>query len=115
MNELKAKLSQFYGTQEYHHNGMTLLYTDGVKALIEEAQCFWLISDISIVVKMKFKGIPFQVWNITVNPSHRGMVTMREFSGAPVLYKHNYHFTDFPVGSFDLWVIDGVIILPSEY
>jgi hypothetical protein len=114
MGELKSQLVGFTGTSQYWKGSLTLDYTDGIKSLHEIAKCYWLIQDISIVSKMKFKNAPFQVWAIDVK-NGKGELTMKEDTGRPVLYRQKYSYTDFPEGRFEIWVIDGVMILPSEY
>jgi hypothetical protein len=115
MSKLKHELSGYIGTEQYWKGAFTLEYTDGVKGLIELANCYWLITDLSIVSKMKFKNIPFQVWTLTVKDDHTAVLKMQEDTGAPVKYRQEYGYTDFPVGVFKLWVTGGVLILPSEY
>ena len=114
MLALKRELAGHSGTSQYWKGALTLDYTDGVKNLHETAKCYWLIQDISIVSKMKFRNVPFQVWELRVKDMV-GELTMKGDSGKPVKYRQRYSYTDFPEGTFELWVIDGVMILPSEY
>jgi len=115
MVDLKSNLAHFNGTEQYYKGSFTLNYTDGVKAFHELAKAYWLITDLSMASKMKFNRIPFQVWKLTVNKDHKAVLTMQEDSGAPILYKQYYDYTDMPVGTFELWVESGVLILPSEH
>lgn len=114
-DELKDALSGFYGTSQYHRNGLCLLHTDGVAQLIEIAECHWWISDMSVVARMdaKIRRVSFQVWKLVVKD---GKATSFIGDGNDnVLYKQSYSMTDFPEGEFSVWVEDGVIILPSEH
>jgi len=115
MSELKSELSQFNGTEQYWKGDFTLNYTDGIKALWEKAGCYWLVTDISILVKSRFRDIPFQSSTLRVHQSKDAVLTMQEDTGKPYLYKKKYEWVDFPVGEFNIWVIDQVMILPSEY
>jgi hypothetical protein len=33
----------------------------------------------------------------------------------PVIYEKEYEYTDFPVGTGKMYLIDGVLMVPSEY
>jgi len=117
MIELKCNLAQCTGTEHYYYypNVMTKAhFTDGIFCLREEAKCDWLVSDILIASRMKFKNIPFQIWIIKVKDGE-GLLTMNEDTDEPILYTQYYSFTDFPEGEFKLYLIDGVLLLPSEY
>jgi hypothetical protein len=111
---IKDNLRQCTGTEEYHRAGLGLIFTDGVKWLADDAECHWLISDLSIVAQMKFSKIPFQLWKFRSKDSV-GLLTMQEDTGSPVLYEQKYEYTDFPEGEIKLYVCDGIILLPSEY
>jgi hypothetical protein len=112
-DELRESLRGFVGTEQYHQQGFLYPYTDGVAALLEVAECFWWLSDMSVVSKMKFRRENFQVWRIKVSKS-KAVATIENGNGK-ILYKQNYTFTDFPEGEFEVWVEGGVIILPSEH
>ena len=116
MSKLKLELSGHIGTEAYHRLSIApTLATDGVKDLAETAQAYWLISDLSIVASMKFKNVPFQLWEIKVAEDHTAALTMREDTGLPAKYTQKYEYTDFPVGAFSMYLIDNVLMLPSEY
>ena len=114
LSQILSNLSQFTGTMQYHKGMMTVTYTDGIKDLIKLAECYWLIEDISIVSKMKFSNIPFQIWVLQVQ-NGEGILTMKEDTNEPVLYRQEYSFTNFPAGTLKLYLIDEVMLLPSEY
>ena len=114
LSQILSSLSQFTGTAQYHKGMMTVNYTDGIKHLIKLAECNWLVEDISIVSKMRFQHIPFQIWTLQVQDGE-GILTMKEDTNEPVLYRQEYSYTDFPEGTLKLYLIDGVMLLPSEY
>jgi len=39
----------------------------------------------------------------------------REDCGIPVIFEQKYEYTDFPVGTWKMYLIDGVLMVPSEY
>lgn len=114
--KLRRELDQFTGTSQYYRLTMTpLKSTDGVKFLADNAECYWLISDIAIAylhLQKKGKDTPF--WTFTVNKDGTG-VLVGEYDSGVVNYKKKYEFTDFPLQSIKLWIFDNVMLLPSEY
>jgi hypothetical protein len=111
---LKEELNGFTGTEAYHK--LTLgptLATDGVKHLAERGNCFWLI-DVIASYQDKFKDVPFQVWEI-VRTGNSAVITMKEDSDKPDLVTQEIEFTDLPLDELTLYVIHGVLLLPSEY
>jgi hypothetical protein len=114
----KADLMQFTGTEQwYAYNlfGRKAHMTDGVKYLAERAGCYWLL-DIILTSQMrsKVKGQPFQAWNLKQLPDERWKVTCEDGNGG-VLCTQIIPFSDFPMDSVDIWFIDDVLLLPSEY
>jgi len=108
------ELAQCIGTQQYHKGQLTLKYTDGIKELIDLAKCYWLIQDISIVSSMDFNDLEFQIW-ILQSQDGRAVLTMKEDTNEPVKYRQEYPLTDFPEGTMKIYVVDNVMLLPSEY
>lgn len=109
-------LDQFTGTERYYlHWAKKVKFTDGVKYLAEKGGAFWLIDAIASY-QDNFKKIHFQVWELTVNQTaHTGILTMKEDTNKPILVEQVLEFTDFPLSKVALWLIDGILILPSEY
>lgn len=118
MTSLKTELAQFTGTEQYYFNPLypDLRYTDGTKYLAEKAGAYWLLDiigteyfpkqaegvwDTMVVIKMAVANDQMQ---ITVTDGDYNIYTERLIE-----------FTDFPEGEWALWLVDGVLILPSEY
>lgn len=85
--------------------------TEGVKYLADKGECHWLLDAIFSFHRTD----PFQVWTLEVNEDRSAVLTMREDSGEPIRVKQEIPFTDFPMPKISLWLINGVLILPSEY
>jgi hypothetical protein len=116
--DLKSTLSHFTGTTRYIRDPFTgLIHTDGIEHLAERAGAQWLISDIGAVFRLhpNVKGIPFQLWTLTVSEENTAVLTCREDCDMPVIYEQKYEYTDFPVGTWKMYLIDGVLMVPSEY
>ena len=111
VEEIKALLAQCWGTEHYYKHWTGFLqYTDGVKILAESADCYWLIDAIASYHRTE----PFQVWKLKVNEKS-AVLTMKEDTDCPIIVKQEIEYTDFPLDNMTLWLIDGVLILPSEY
>ncbi|MDA2935403.1 hypothetical protein MYX82_13855 [Acidobacteria bacterium AH-259-D05] len=112
--DLEDKLFQFHGTEDYYPHFLGLVYTDGIKFLAEEAQCYWLI-DIVASYQPKLKQVPFQLWELKVEKDNSAVVTVREDSGKPALISQEIPYTDFPLEKIKLYYCDNVLMLPGEY
>lgn len=111
---LSEDLKGFTGTDSYYkHWSRAFTYTDGVKHLCERAGAYWLI-DLIASYQKEWRQVTFQVWQLYKNESE-AKVTMREDSTNPVLVEQRIIDTDFPLDYCELWLIDGVLLLPSEY
>jgi hypothetical protein len=112
----QADLDQFIGTQQWWaHWTKRITFTDGVKYLAETAGAFWLVDAIaSWQIERKEH---FQLWELHVNRDETPMavLTMREDCDQPELIRQEISYTDFPLEKIKLYLIDGVLLLPSEY
>ena len=117
MKDLEIEMSGFIGTELYYRHLIgNYLYTDGIKYLAENANCYWLLDLVgSYQAYKKIKVIPFQLWILTVNQDQTARVVMKEDSDTPVVIKQEIPFTDFPLKNISLYFIDNVLLLPSEY
>jgi hypothetical protein len=115
---LEADLAQFCGTENWwqHWTGR-LTYTDGVKYLAEKAGAYWLIDLVASHQTARLRQEEFQVWILTVNCERTPMAvaTCCADTSAPVLVRQEIPYTDFPLPSIRLWLVGGVLMLPSEY
>ena len=111
-----ADLDQFTGTEHYYqHWAGKLNLTDGVHFL-EMHGAGWLVDAVaSYQGEDAVRGVPFQLWSLKVQPDRKAVLTMREDSDKPALIEQKFQFTDFPLDEFSLYVIDGILLLPSEY
>ena len=112
------KLEQFYGTEQYHRIGLTpIVATDGVKYFAETCSCFWLLDDITINLFKKHQELGCLFIDIEVNKRHTVHITVREDSGEPVIYdKKIKDVCEYiPVGNYKFYLMNNVLLLPSEY
>ena len=107
----KADLAQFIGTTQYFKHWLPgLVYTDGVKYLAETGGAYWLINAIASYRRQE----QFQVWTLTV-ADRSAVLTMVEDTGQPEIVRQEIEYTDFPLDEITLYLIDGVLLLTSEY
>jgi len=111
---LEDELNAFTGTTAYHRHPLGVLYTDGVHHLAEKARAYWLL-DIVASYQPKLKAVHFQLWELERNPDRTAVITAREDDGHPDLVRQEIESTDFPMPFFSFYVIDGVMLLKSEY
>ncbi|MCA9398961.1 MAG: hypothetical protein KC618_04365 [Candidatus Omnitrophica bacterium] len=107
----ESELNQFIGTEHYYRHLLGFNYTDGVKFMAERGKAYWLIDAIASYKRRE----PFQVWTLKVNDDKSAVLEMREDSDKPALIKQEIPFTDFPLKFIELFLIDGVLLLTSEY
>lgn len=111
-------LSQFTGTEQYYRHYLGLNYTDGIRYLAEEAGAFWLIDAIASYQTKGFLKDPdllhFQLWELQVK-DNTATLTCKKDSNKESVVSQFIEFTDFPLESIKLYVVDKVLMLPSEY
>ncbi len=133
---LSQNLQQFCGSEQYYKHWLGILYTDGIKYLAENAQCFWLLDAIASHqprVRRKHSLTEFQLWFLHVGNKHefikprslRGgtpspnaaVLTCWEDSPTPEtkpVIIQQIPFTDFPLPEIKLYLQDKVLLLPEE-
>jgi len=111
--EIQTGLAHCIGTEQYHKNTQLLnfVYTDGVKFLWESCDAYWLL----IAIASHKRTEPFQVWKLEVFEDKTAVLTMKEDTNEPLIVEQKIHYTDFPLDEITLYLIDGVLILTSEY
>ena len=113
---LKEELMQFSGTVNYYRHPLGIVFTDGVKYLADKAEAYWLIDTIaSYQLRKDIREISFQLWELRVNEDGTALLTMKEDTNEPERVKQKILYTDFPLKYQKLYLVDGVLMLPSEY
>ena len=113
--EIQNELSQFTGTENYYRHPFGINYTDGVKYMAESCGAYWLIDVVaSYQHETNIKDEPFQVYKLFVKNDKSAKIEISDGNNN-VLAVQELEFTDFPLTEFELWCIEKVCILPSEY
>jgi hypothetical protein len=119
--ELQSQLANFYGSENLYHRSTPILiyYTDGIKWLQENANCYWLTDLIASYQTTEFKKAnDRQFWKLVVTDSS-AVITCDDGDGN-VSVAQSIDYTDFPLTDLSIWVEiqEGgriFIYLPSEY
>ena len=116
--ELLNNLRQFIGTEHYFRILPTFVVTDGVKYLMDQADCYWLAQLYGLhIVTVDFNDNPFTVLKLRRNG--RGAKVNIEDGNGAVLEWQTLDYTDFPFDAFTLYACWSgeywVCMLPSEY
>lgn len=108
-------LRQFTGTTNWYKY-YNIHLTDGVKYFADEVGGYWVIDIIwsvqDIIQNEEFVHITLSVKDgkadITFTDGGKGLKPK-------VLYQQHISFTDCPIGDWNFYQCDGVIMVPSEY
>jgi hypothetical protein len=115
--DLQAVLKTFIGTEGYYKhriiNGMSILLTDGCHFFRQQADARWLF-DLIISYQLKLKREEFQVWKLEKQEDSTWLLTCTDGNDNP-LVMHTIPYAELPVGSIEIYLKDGVAMLPSEY
>ena len=122
VNEIKERLQFFTGTEMFCQIPLLKTrFTDGLKYLAEVAECFWLITDASVIAKSLMNRSEF----ITID-FKRMSEDKQDYTGyeAEIIYSdgnsnvletHRYNSTDFPLDELRMFFVNDTLMLPSEY
>ena len=109
-SEILRGLAQCIGTEQYFCSRyLWFKYTDGIKFLWESCESYWLLTAIS---SYKTKQ-NFQVWNLKKNPDNSALLTMK--TSKKNIVEQKIPYTDFPLDEIEVYLIDGILLLKSEY
>lgn len=115
--KLQSELKQFTGSEQVFYLPLfpKFRYTEGVRFLAKEANCYWLLDYVfSNQHDKTIQEQPFQVWKLQVAENCTAQIKVED--GNDNLVKtFQLEFTDFPLSQIALWFIEGTLILPSEY
>jgi len=117
MTITQSELNQFIGTEHYYNYpimGMKFYLTDGIKYMAEKCNAYWLLNEIFLSQIDEIEHYPFQIWKLE-KKDDQFVLTMKTDSDQPVLVRKVIKESDFPLDSFKCYLIDDVLILPSEH
>lgn len=112
--------NHFFGSHNgsenfYRHNLTGLIYTDGVKDLAEGCQAYWLID---LIVSHQSESLirqqPFQVWDL-MRVQQDSFTVLCTDGNHNLVTSQEIPFSDFEYDLATIWLVDGCLMLPSEY
>eukprot|EP01035_Chromulina_nebulosa_P055460 gene55460-75990_t len=114
MTNANESLRQSTGSERYFKDLLTgCKYTDGVKALADTCQAYWLLDVIFSYQNYKnFIHEEFQVWELKRVAGIAFMVTATD-GNKRKLGCQEIPFSDFEFDSATIWIEHGVALLPS--
>ena len=115
--EILEIINHSHCSEAYHKFSSFIHYpvvTDGVIALAEAAGCYWLLDIIGSYQTDKRLDPSFQVWTLVVNLDKKAG-TVNGFNDNTLILSQDIPYTDFPLDAVKLYLVDGIILLPSEY
>lgn len=119
MSNLAEQLKQFIGTEQWHRHPLNrnMLFTDGVKFIADTGGthgCYWLLDIIATEAMAHHKTEPMVVTTLTVGTDETATMTIDDGNGKK-LTKRDLTYTDMDPGTWVIWLVDNVALLPSEY
>ncbi|WP_370176371.1 DUF6876 family protein [Leeuwenhoekiella palythoae] len=122
VNEIEQNLRHFTGTEMFYQIPLLKTrFTDGLKYLAEVAECFWLITDTSVIAKSLMNRSEFITIDFKRLPEEKQDYTGYEAEiiysdgNDNVLETHRYNATDFPLDELRMFFVNDTLMLPSEY
>lgn len=119
VDDLKAQLSNFHGTENYYKSTFgSLNLTDGMHYLRETANCYWLIDIVESVQHLEKiqKNKDFIVWKIEVLGQAFKVTAWTDTPyKSEKLYEQKGTYTDFPLNDFEFYQEGNVLLLKSEH
>lgn len=117
--ELEWIMSNYTGTETYWQNPlMTMRYTDGVKAFVQNAKAGWLLADICAYKEHAKKMNPDEyMFSVHLVVKDCKAELIFKDGGGTIRYSHHYTYTDCPDGDwlFYYYVDEDLLIWNGEY
>lgn len=119
--ELHSELNNFYGSMAYYKANIfsNIVITEGVRYFCDICECYWLLDEAIIYAlrelskKYSFLIVEFKVTN------KRGTtyIEVKEDSNTELLFRRRTKdlLNKIPIGEYKFYLIDNVMLLPSEY
>jgi len=115
--EFQTVLKGFIGSEQYHRhrlpNGMYLLLTDGCNYVREKGEAYWLF-DLILSWQLKPRKHRFQVWKLEKQNDNTWFAECTDGNNMFIVGQE-IGCCDFPLDKIEIWVIDGICLLPTEY
>lgn len=115
--QINSKLKQLVGSDKIYKHWLGIKYTSGIKYLAEAAECFWLLDAIASHQNANLLFLSqlreFQIWRLVVQ--EKSGVLICEWDTNQEVLRQEIPYTNFPLPRIKLYLIEKVLLLPSEY
>jgi hypothetical protein len=123
--ELELNLRQFSGSEKFYTHWLSsqFTYTEGVKYLAKNANCYWLLDAIAShwITNKNVRRDPMTFWYLTKDAEGAGsLFEEKHDSNGPTWVIQKIEFTDFPLPKILLYLGEAEngtvrLMLPGEY
>jgi len=116
ITEFETFVAHYTGSDVvYRHTLSRGTYTEGVRYVVQELKAFWLLDYIfSVQFTKEVIAQKFQVWKLIKGENNEATLILEDGNSHEVA-RYQIEFTDFPLKQITLWLLDNVLLLPSEY
>lgn len=114
MKNINNELAQFRGSDNFT-NYRNYVITEGIKHLIENYQCYWILDLIhSYQLDESISEQEFQVWTLRRVKDSSFLMNCHD-GDYNTITEQEIPFSDFIGDELTIWFTNGTILLPSEY
>ncbi|PKL78132.1 MAG: hypothetical protein CVV27_03805 [Candidatus Melainabacteria bacterium HGW-Melainabacteria-1] len=114
--QLQEALCGFTGSELFYVIYPSVLITQGVKFLCDQARAYWLIDCLhSYQTTQQVAQETFQVLDLSVNHQRRSGLIVLTDGNQQMLFRQKLGYTDFPLRAIKLYYVDQTVMLPWEY
>lgn len=114
--EILKIITSATGTDHYHKfspiPGCPVI-TDGVLYLAKAAECYWFLDLIASYQKNPKLDRSFQVWVLLTDLDKQEAIA-QGYNDKKLIVSQKIPFTTFPLPELKLYLMDNIILLPSE-
>jgi hypothetical protein len=116
--DLRNSLYGFTGSEQMYRHALNrnVIYTEGVQFFAENAGngAYWLLDILATEPAILAQQKEFAAVVLSVKDGG-ATLTVTDGNKGPPVFSREISFTDCPEGVWKFYMIDGVILLPSEY
>lgn len=118
VSQLEEALKHHTGTSSYYMTITDMIYTRGVLEMAELAGAYWLIDKIAVhaaTVAIHEQLSEFAIVRLETKDDESAIFSIIPDSNQPPVISEEIDYTDFPKGAFEMYLINNVLLLKSEY
>jgi hypothetical protein len=106
---------EYTGTSGYYQHSGIYAWTDGAEALAKKCEAYWFLDLIVSQQNAKLEQEEFQVWKLKKVNDDCEFVAICTDGNKHKLTSQSIPYSDFPYDEAEIWLVKGIMMLPSEY